>query len=70
MRIQVAEGDELGWDMLSRHCIVCGRHFYTSITTTRFCGRACQMRSWRAAKQLEGTHGMQGGVFRRLKVAE
>jgi hypothetical protein len=56
-----------GWRMLSRNCIECGRAFYTDRVQTRFCGRACQMRSWRAAAKLAGTHGMVDGQFRRLK---
>jgi hypothetical protein len=65
-RIRVAEGDDLGWGMLGHTCICCGRFFYTNRVQARFCGRACQMRAWRAAKKLEGTHGMQDGQFRRL----
>jgi anaerobic ribonucleoside-triphosphate reductase len=65
-RIRVAPGDDLGYGMLERWCIACGRFFYTNRVESRFCGRACQMRAWRAAKKLEGTHGMRDGFFRRL----
>jgi hypothetical protein len=47
-------------------CIVCGRSFYTERAVARFCGRACQQRSWRAAKVLEGTHGWRKGRLVRL----
>jgi hypothetical protein len=40
-----------------QQCIECGKAFETARIDAVFCGRACQMRAWRAAKMLEGTHG-------------
>lgn len=67
VRIRVAPGDDLGYGMVGRLCIACGRFYYTNRMDTRFCGHACQMRAWRAAKRLEGTHGQRDGQFRRLQ---
>ena len=51
---------------LERWCVVCGQPITTYRVQTRYCRRACQMRSWRAAAKLAGTHGMVNGQFRRL----
>jgi hypothetical protein len=50
-------------------CVVCGKPVVTYVVTRLYCGRPCQMRSWRAAAKLAGTHGWVDGQFRRLPVA-
>lgn len=44
---------------ISRMCRTCGKIFNARRITQWFCGDACRMRAWRAAKQLEGTHGIR-----------
>jgi hypothetical protein len=45
--------------VISRMCRSCGREFKARRIQQWYCGGNCRMRAWRAAKQLEGTHGMR-----------
>lgn len=51
--------DEQGRNYYERVCQLCGRTMWVTRASTKFCTRACQMRAWRAASMLAGTHGWQ-----------
>lgn len=51
---------------IDRVCRHCGNSFRASNANAVFCSRAHQMRAWRAAKMLAGSHGWVHGQFGRL----
>lgn len=51
---------------VDRTCPTCGHAFRAKSVAAVYCTRACQMRAWRAAKMLEGTHGWVNRQFARV----
>jgi hypothetical protein len=48
--------DEHGTAYYERACQSCGRTMWVQRARQKWCSRACQMRGWRAAVMLAGTH--------------